>query len=168
MIKDCVLFSIKPEYCDLIRKRIKTIEVRKTKPNIKSFYKGYIYETRNGGVIGEFLCDGYYTIPYDKTLKKYVLRYSFFYPSYALDRMQLSMDELCEYGKGKTLYGLCISKLKMYDEPINIKDFGLKRPPQSWCYVNEYIPTMYYPQVPGITPIVVKEEKKKGNKKDDK
>lgn len=62
------------------------------------------------------------------------------------------------YGKGKTLYGWHISDLKIYDKPKDLGNFitpciwdngrekhnsienckyfcGIKRPPQSWCYV---------------------------------
>ena len=76
----------------------------------------------------------------------------------------LSLEDLWEYGKGKTLYGWHISDLVIYDKPKSINDFkkynrdpensacshmpksfyldcsvckecGLTRPPQSWCYV---------------------------------
>ena len=36
-----------------------------------------------------------------------------------------------------TFYGWHISDLKIYDTPKELSDFGLKRPPQSWCYVEE-------------------------------
>ena len=43
-----ILISIKPEYCELIAKGEKTIEVRKTKPKIAPPFKVYIYCTKNG------------------------------------------------------------------------------------------------------------------------
>lgn len=43
-----ILISIKPEYCELIAKSEKTIEVRKTKPKILPPFKVYIYCTKNG------------------------------------------------------------------------------------------------------------------------
>lgn len=65
-----VMISIKPQWCKLIAKKQKTIEVRKTKPKLKTPFKCYIYETKglykgSGGclfqgldkVIGEFVCD---------------------------------------------------------------------------------------------------------------
>lgn len=49
----------------------------------------------------------------------------------------LTLDELLEYAGEPTriLYGWYISDLKIYDKPKMLSDFGLKRPPQSWCYV---------------------------------
>ena len=57
---------------------------------------------------------------------------------------------LWDYGKGATLYGWHISNLKIYDDPKQLSEFKgvrktkfgyapveIKRPPQSWCYVEE-------------------------------
>ena len=70
-----VLISIQPKWCELIASGKKTVEVRKTRPNLGTPFKCYIYETkgkveRAGGeengyhyqegrsaVIGEFVCD---------------------------------------------------------------------------------------------------------------
>lgn len=79
-----VLISIRPEWCELIVKGLKTDEVRKTKPKLDTPFKGYIYCTKlkkkgenlyqeywrkginglelhyvklSGKVIGEFICD---------------------------------------------------------------------------------------------------------------
>lgn len=45
------------------------------------------------------------------------------------------------YGKGKPLYAWHIDDLKIYDEPRKLGEFicrkPLKRPPQSWCYIEE-------------------------------
>lgn len=61
-----VLISINPKWCDLIVAGKKTIEVRKSKPNIETPFKVYIYQTlskdrqfvkSNGKVFGEFVCE---------------------------------------------------------------------------------------------------------------
>ena len=67
-----VLISIKPKWCELIASGKKTVEVRKSKPNLKTPFKVYIYCTKDfepnvkygfklwagrGKVIGEFVCD---------------------------------------------------------------------------------------------------------------
>ena len=73
-----VLISIQPKWCDLIASGKKTIEVRKTRPQLETPFKCYIYCTANkqgttdlleihgangkirkanGKVIGEFICD---------------------------------------------------------------------------------------------------------------
>lgn len=61
-----VLISIKPKWCDLIRRGRKTVEVRKTCPKLEVPFKVYIYETMDGGrgsglVFGEFVCNGFDT-----------------------------------------------------------------------------------------------------------
>ena len=53
-----ILISIQPKWCDLIARGEKTIEVRKTRPKIKTPFKCYIYCTKEGnmffhGGIGE-------------------------------------------------------------------------------------------------------------------
>ena len=82
-MKRAVLVSIQPCWCELIVNGEKTIEVRKTRPKLKTPFKCYIYCTMdhpyisvscgkldkfnyrtntvgrcNGKVIGEFVCDG--------------------------------------------------------------------------------------------------------------
>lgn len=66
-----VMISIQPKWCELIAKGKKTIEVRKTRPKIKTPFKCYIYMTKSnltgdrkaykdrmaGKVIGEFVCN---------------------------------------------------------------------------------------------------------------
>ena len=41
----CVLISIQPQWCELIASGKKTVEVRKTKPNLQAPFKCYIYCT---------------------------------------------------------------------------------------------------------------------------
>ena len=41
--------------------------------------------------------------------------------------------------KLKWFYGWHISNLKIYDKPRELRDFGITRPPQSWCYVEEQL-----------------------------
>ena len=67
-----VLISIQPKWCELIASGKKTVEVRKTKPNLAIPFKCYIYCTKGfkpntpysyktwagySKVIGEFVCD---------------------------------------------------------------------------------------------------------------
>ena len=46
-------------------------------------------------------------------------------------------EDIVKYGNEKTIYLLHIEDLHIYDTPKELADFGLKRPPQSWCYVEE-------------------------------
>ena len=148
-----VLISIKPEWCELIVRGKKTLEVRKTKPKLKTPFKCYIYCTkapkgwfwldspsvrRDGSIIGEFICD---TFVIDKT-----------FGHDALFNGAACMTEInCAiYSCVSPLYGWHISELKIYDKPKELSVFNgiktvrdgfevrlLERPPQSWCYVEE-------------------------------
>lgn len=98
----------------------------------------------NGKVIGEFLCNKTTRIArcgYDNrrielnivdenlTIKK--LDEGF------LSRCQLSYSDIEKYANGGDVYGWRISGLVIYDKPKELSEFGLSRPPQSWCYVEE-------------------------------
>ena len=144
-----VLISIQPKWCELIVIGKKTLEVRKTKPNIATPFKCYIYETnwRNntywanrhkgklGKVIGEFVCD--FISP--------VAMFDGFVDVVDCQTSCLSVKEINEYSDGKVLYGWHISDLVIYDDPKSLGEFNhcgvnyhfdppITRPPQSWCY----------------------------------
>lgn len=161
-----ILQSIRPQYCELIAAGKKTIEVRKTKPKLKTPFKCYIYMTksedscysdweypRKQKVIGEFICD-YITT------------------DFLISDTCISVEELERYSGNKAIYGWHISNLVIYDKPKELSEFyvpcysgcakckykswdtayggeikemvctvcnkkPLTRPPQSWCYVEE-------------------------------
>lgn len=162
-----ILQSIRPKHCANIAAGKKTIEVRKTKPKIKTPFNVYIYCTVNGTtakerdrniftdlrgkVIGEYVCDEIQEIVEDSSIPLYFDNWS--------NKTCLTDLEMREYANGKPLYLYHISDLKIYDKPkplsefqkcytvknINNPDFHYKeqmlkpltRPPQSWCYVEE-------------------------------
>ena len=158
-----VLISIRPEWVEKIVSGKKTIEVRKTTPDVP--FKAYIYCTKgkpylyrvdddnnfeltnalcpktceyvkdyneqNGKVIGEFICD---------KVDKYTYNYC--------DGVDIDDDILLEtaidrediniYAKGKTLYGLHITALKIYDKPKELSEFR-KPLDRVWgSYCNDY------------------------------
>ena len=189
-----VLMSIQPKWCELIASgKInddvrKTVEVRKTRPNIKTPFKVYIYCTKgrsealwrymgeyyydtqfpnerpnkaNGKVIGEFVCDEIYSDNQfnDKTRE-------------LLDNACLTLFDIAKYLKPmQVAHFWHISNLIIYDKPKKLSEFyipcysgcdnceyqswdysyaggkdlictvrnkkPIKRPPQSWCYVEE-------------------------------
>lgn len=112
----------------------------------KSFFK-----PESGKVVGEFVCDAIYPISF------YASDSSFFdyAPPLSVPGTCLTDREIAEYlGNGKTGYGWHISDLKIYDQPKPLSEFHscsfcdylgvcpdgswcqpIKRPPQSWCYV---------------------------------
>ena len=104
----------------------------------------------NGKVVAEFVCDRIDPIPiYNGWMVDVV----------DLQTTRLTVRELLEYAggvEGKKLYGWHISELKIYDKPKELRNFssgsstltykkngidmrwsGMKRPPQSWCYVEK-------------------------------
>ena len=99
----------------------------------------------NGKVIGEFVCDEmygiYYSIyPHDPPV---------FEELGTLNRPDLMAEtclseiEINDYLDGETGYGWHISALQIYDKPMELSEFKsmgeqqLKRPFQSWGYINE-------------------------------
>lgn len=198
-----VMMSVQPEWCAMIANLLKTIEVRKTRPNLKPPFKCYIYCTKgfpmlwkdgkkvfiadskyewlhftpdplNGKVIGEFVCDRIYCYasdycgcrpsdPGDISTEE-ISRMSCLSPKQLYEyEHSAEPKENCIYLYG--VYGLHISKLKIYDEPLEITQFikpcpnsdvcescavysefkdrcgnaalQIRRPPQSWYYVEE-------------------------------
>lgn len=63
-----VMISVKPKWCELIAKGKKTIEIRKTKPNISTPFRGYIYCTKSQLLTKSHYDGNIYVVP-DK-LKK--------------------------------------------------------------------------------------------------
>lgn len=83
-------------------------------------------------VIGEFICNR--IIPITVFDNGSIKDWNF----YNLEDSCLDYEELANYiGNGKTGYGWHISDLVIYDKPKELNDFNLKRPPQSWCYVEK-------------------------------
>ena len=112
-------------------------------------------------VIGEFVCDEikefYPTMDLKHLTPSHINM---------VDESQVNMADLFKYANGKILYGWHISNLVIYDEPKELSEFcrngecdkcgwfengkcyekseqstynnhRIKRPPQSWCYVED-------------------------------
>ena len=156
-----IMLSIRPKWCELIASGQKTIEIRKTKPRCNVPFKVYIYCTEdfrtstkdrnhkfwigepingasdgrylgNGKVIGEFVCDRIVNVdcdsvaPFDKDSGSYIDK------QICIDR-----EQFIEYTRFRCCFGWHISDLIIYDKPKDLSDFGMKRPSQSWCYVEK-------------------------------
>ena len=154
MDKEAILISIQPKWCELIADRKKTIEVRKTKPKLKPPFKCYIYCCKapkgwirldknvqlDTKVIGEFVCDRIDTIDIiDDPVMTYIrVNQLIQHPDVCITAETcLNINQLQHYLNDKKGNGWHISDLKIYDEPQELSEFGLTRPPQSWCYVEE-------------------------------
>lgn len=129
-----VLISIKPKYCELIASGKKTIEVRKTRPKIKTPFKCYIYCTygqknenymlgKRGKVIGEFVCDWVTKITPHCDIEDFVNQYIHGYPAILGENDCLSFQEMKAYLGNKIGYDWHISDLKIYDKPKPIMQF---------------------------------------------
>ena len=158
-----ILISIRPEWVAKILSEEKTLEIRKTRPNIVPPFKCYIYCTHkgeslanreeflNGKVIAEFTCDkitwithiGISGVPGIKLAAmqdRYTIDSSFDFSTGCLTTNQID-----QYLDGKDGYAWSISGLKIYRKPKKLSEYGtcygrrrpIARPPQSWCYVEE-------------------------------
>lgn len=186
-MSEAVLISIRPKWCEKIASGEKTIEVRKTKPKLKTPFKCYIYCTLpkyphedfistdyprpqfygGGKVVGEFSCDQIIDAWWDY-VPDAITREVTGGNLEALDGTGMTDEELFSY-VGDSMRGHCygwhISNLKIYGTPRELSEFRracpnswycescamhretngtcgnerlqIKRPPQSWCYVEE-------------------------------
>lgn len=167
-----VLLSIKPVWCGKIVLKEKTVEVRKTKPEIsKPPFKCYIYCTKerskmgwlrivpgkgwqrlDGTVIGEFVCDDIRRIGPEYCVVKEDIESAIAGSCLTIPQVKnyAGWKPGLSYADLKDLYSWHISDLKIYDIPRKMEEFtGLqrtrfgmrpvevRRPPQSWCYVEE-------------------------------
>lgn len=181
-MRQAILISIQPKWCEKIASGNKTIEIRKTKPKLDTPFKCYIYCTSQktngdlilckseenvklfghnkviginkgfmrtgdiplkGMVIGEFVCDKIFQIRVfeDGGIQDYLF--------HKLEKSCVPYDEIVKYiGLDNTGYGWSISNLTIYDKPRKMSEFtrlcddslvSLKRPPQSWGYIEEVI-----------------------------
>lgn len=163
-----VLLSIRPEWCDLIIQHKKTVELRKTRPNLQTPFKVYIWCTKarkfwcrvhgNGWqqlderVIGEFICDDIRRIGPEYCVVKEDIESAISGSCLTVPQVKdyAGWKSGMSYAELKDLYGWHISDLKIYDEPVKLKNFRVKRPdrnynglrdvcdpPQSWIYLEE-------------------------------
>lgn len=82
----------------------------------------------NGKVVAEFTLNKISKFDYEG-LKFYDMLDA------VLQNSCLTDEELCNYVQDKIAYSWKIDDLITYDKPKMLKEFGLSRPPQSWCYV---------------------------------
>lgn len=133
-----ILMSVQPKWCELIASGKKTVEVRKTRPNLEKPFKCYIYCTKdeplyhsgekffvngwddfgNGKVIGEFVCDDIFGFSPTMNLKEINSNHI-----NVVDNACINMADLFTYAKGKKLCGWHISDLKIYDKPKELSVF---------------------------------------------
>lgn len=163
-----VLISIRPKWCEKIINGQKTIEVRKTRPKMNPPFKCYIFKCGNGKVIGEFLCDEIININGAERIPSDAARPTCIEPAElhqylgAATGFGWHISDLRVYDHPRDLWeftaacryknddGTCPScriacSFQRYDYnhdgSINIVECEntIRRPPQSWRYVEEEI-----------------------------
>lgn len=159
-----VLLPVHPNWLELILSGKKTVEVRKTKPKEAVPFRVLLYCTKgpielardkngnfvlsarnktadisdfeilSGKVIAEFECKHIQTLFYHSDIM-YGIDFPNEFAKLIMKISCLTLWEIKDYFNGKDGYGWYISDLKIYDKPKELSEFGLKRAPQSWCYV---------------------------------
>lgn len=155
-MKKAVLISIRPQWCAKIASGEKTIEFRKSRPELKKPFKCYIYCTKAdyytwdlrvsnvtipfaekccGKVIGEFICSDFVLFNGGKK-----------WPDFRENRAQaeaatpevlkkacLTARELWAYESKGNPIGWCISDLVIYDTPHELNSFRRVCPEELDC-----------------------------------
>lgn len=141
-----ILMSIRPEWCDLIIRGQKTLEIRRTRPKLETPFRVYVYCTKDrskvgwmrivpekgwlrldGSVIGEFTCDKIDKLVHVGTMMDInILTLDGWYkPADALLQAAcMTKAEAEKYLKGGDGYGWHISDLKIYDKPRDLDEFS--------------------------------------------
>ena len=141
-----VLISIQPKWCELIASGKKTIEVRKTQPNIETPFRVYMYQTQDvKKVVGYFVCDKVYDIVPQYNTEDSSIHYGCGWKP-GEEAACLSFAEMAGYLQGKPGYGWHISDLVIFEKPKELREFSkcgfdriapVKTPPMSWMFVEE-------------------------------
>ena len=118
-----IIVSIKHEYCELIYKGFKSLELRKTHPENDEFL-AYIYDTSLKHITGLMDISGIQEIT---EINDTLCKNACVSPDFA--------RQYKEKGKGK-LYAWNIESSSFYDEDwLTLKDVHVPRAPQSWQYL---------------------------------
>lgn len=151
-----VLFSIHPRWTYKILIREKRIEIRKRPPTCKLPFRGYIYCTQDkkfplslgpfgpcnlpaddfctnlqGMVVGSFICNEIREYTYDENNPYYDISDD------DLILTGLTQEDLYSYGNGKPLYGIVISEVVVFDEPIEKERFWFNCPYYNSGYLTD-------------------------------
>ena len=122
-----VLMSIRAEQNANIEKGLKKSELRTKAPKIKTPFKVLTYESGLCGrhkVVNEWIC---------KDVKTWLMYMGL--PAHLSKVACVSNEYIWDYcDKGnKNIDEMHITNLVIYDTPKYLSEYGLSRPPQSWC-----------------------------------
>lgn len=125
----CIMLAINPPHVGRILEGVKGVEWRKAPLLIGR--RTFLYETKDGGgcgmVVGEVVISD---------VRRYFKLTDIFYILGSYLRLTcLSKEELYRFaGKKRVLYAHELKHVNKYRKPIPLSEFGLKRPPLTWCY----------------------------------
>lgn len=148
-----ILMSIQPKWLVKILNGEKTIEIRKTMPKCELPIDVYLYCTKDTKLQWAIGC-----LPVawgkgernerllDKTMNgKVVAKFTLNYVSTCLNtdygneeilkNTCLTKQELDDYIGKRKFFAWHIDNLVIFDEPKELNEFGLKRAPESYCYI---------------------------------
>ena len=164
---ESVIISIRPEWVAKILNGEKIGELRKTVPNRKLPIDGYIYCTKgkrrlvltkenyaffgSSCIAGDIDLNGMVVAKFTlRSVEKVIARDwggikpMIVYEPESMRAMCILKEETClnydqinSYLDGSDGYVWYISDLVIFDKPQELSEFGVKRAPQSWCYVKE-------------------------------
>ena len=119
------VFALKPEWADLILSGAKTVEIRRGRMK-RMIGRMLIYRTGTGLIVGEVRVKGMHAAPPETIWRGYGTE------------SRIPKNLFDEYAKGADrLYAYRLENPIRYGKPKTLSDIGLKRAPQSWCYLPE-------------------------------
>lgn len=126
-----IMLAINPPHVGRILEGIKRVEWRKAPLPVGR--RTFLYETKNGGgcgmVVGEAMISDV------RRHDLFVLTHKSFLLGDDVRLGCVSEEELKRYvGKNRVLYAHELTNVIRFRKPVPISEFGLKRPPLSWCY----------------------------------
>ena len=133
-----IIISIHEEWWKRIKAGEKLLEIRKTRPRGNGPYTVLVYVTGGVGVVGEFVCDCFYKLDTVPEITPWALPPQDSGKPYNLEKAScLTKKQLKEYAgrSTKPLWGWHITQLKEYVRAISLSEVGVKKAPQSWCYL---------------------------------
>lgn len=134
-MRDIVL-SIKPEYCERILSRVKFFEYRRKIPKAM-IDKAYIYCS---SPVSKVVGVGYVTCIVEADLESLWHKTNDFNGDMGENKLSfggITKEQFDKYFKGcKKGYAIHFGVVKQFKTPKDISEFGLKKAPQSFAYVN--------------------------------
>lgn len=127
-----VLMSIQAEHNGNIEKGLKKSELRTKAPKIDAPFKVLTYESGLNGrrkVVNEWICKDVTTWLMYMGLPAHLSKVACVSNEY--------IWQYCDRGN-KNIDEMHITDLVIYDTPKDLSEYGLSRPPQSWCYIKDH------------------------------